>query len=185
MNQMMSDKVILVISGGGYFIGVMLDLPFFIDTAISSLLYYSLGVWFFKSGFFQKKMSMILTALFGLGYFLACYLLHPYVSLKDNEYPIYLVVIASIATLSLYQICNLLGEKENILVRFLVKCGKSSLTMLGFNAPILLLVYPLCLVLHLSTPATITLEMVACVIISLIVDSVLTRYAPVLLGKKK
>lgn len=166
-------------------LGHHIILPFFLDTALTSLIFYALGNWFFLSGTYQKRAPIWTILMLAMVYCAAIYILHPHIDLKYNIYPWYTILLSMTATWILYQLSVRLANYSNFIIQFLVRCGHGSLSMLGFHRPIWLFVYPVCSILHLNEPLFVAVEMLSAVPIALLMNHILTRYAPVLLGKKK
>ena len=134
---------------GLYVIALFIEIPFFIDTAMASLIYYGVGRWFKETNLFEKKVSWKYAfGVFAI-YCLIIVAFHPKVELKSNIYPWYLIFISMGAIYAIYQFSLRFSVKDNSIVRFICRCGNASLSLLGLHIPLWLFVYPVCLALHL------------------------------------
>ena len=175
---------ISIIAGGGYFIGNHITLPFFLDSAISCLIYYHFGYCFYKYNLYKIRLALRWTILLGFLYILTVALLHPHVDLKYNTFPFYLIILSSMAIIVLYQFSLFLSKESNVISAFLIKCGNCSLTMLGLHRPVWLFVYPICLKFEFNEYMLIIVEMITAVSFIRLADKILNKYAPTLIGKQ-
>lgn len=153
INRMCKGKLYLKLSVcvvlyiGGYVLQITgINLPFFIDTAFTTLIFYSLGEIFYKKGYDNEKVpwwAVLLVMIVGVVF---CAVFHPSVELKDNKFPLYLVVLSSMMIVALYYISKCFAyiskKKKSYSVAFLERAGVSSLCILGFHNQLFYLIGP-------------------------------------------
>lgn len=176
----------LVLGGGIYLIGNQIfNISFFIDTTLSVYIYYFLGNLFFTSSLYKKKISTHYTILLFLAYVAIIYVFEPNVNLKNNVFPIYLVLVASLGIYVAYQFALLVRDHTKLLSRFLKQCGESSITLLGFHRPIWLVVNPLCKMLTSSLFVLFLVQLMSALVTILPLHRFFSKYTPTLIGKNK
>ena len=168
-----------------YILGCYIELPCFIDTALSVLIYYDIGHRFHADGHDTKKIKIPYVLLMILFFVLMVQLFHPDVDLKSNRYPIYQIFLFVLAVWPLYQICQWAKQFNLWIVKFVAKCGEASISLLGLHRPLWLLVVPVCHNLHLHEWLFVTVQMLIAVLIIPFIHTVISRYAPVLIGRKQ
>lgn len=166
-----------------YVMALFIEIPFFIDTAMASLIYYAIGRRFKETNLFEKAVSWKYALLIFAVYCMIIVVFHPKVELKSNIYPWYLVFISMGAIYAIYQFCLRFSENSNCITHFISRCGNASLVLLGLHRPLWLFVYPVCLALHLPIIFFIIVQMISALLIILWCDKLLNRYAPFLIGK--
>lgn len=172
----------------GYIIQMSgLNIPFFIDTAFSVVLFYSFGEFFHKKGYDKKVVPWWCGVIGILASMSVCYILHPNVELKDNRYPIYLILLSIITIISLYYLCKASVEwnlnRDTYFLGFLEKCGISSLAILGFHNPIIW-IFGHYLQIIPAPPIVLLLFLVfITVVVILCIEKIIYKTAPFLLGK--
>lgn len=176
----------LVLYIGAYFLNVMkINIPFFIDSAMCATLFYVLGNLFYKTKQLTQKRPWWVMVCLAITYLVVCLVLRPFVNIKTNEFPYFLVFTASLGIFFIYQICLFLANKQNYLVRYVRHAGMISLSLLGLHRPIYFVILPL-LSKMLKNDSILAIIMVF--ITSLLIfclDYLLSKYAPVLIGKKR
>lgn len=169
---------------GGYFVAFYLSLhhiniPFFIDSAMAMLLFYHVG-YLFKNNKLSEQRPIWISAVLLIAYAVFVWLVHPYVSVKDNIYPIYLIVLSVIPIYALYQLSCRVRSK------FLILCGVESLTIMGLHHPIYdTIMFPLMNRLPLPYVVEIASMVIITLFITLVLNKCIMRYAPFLLGKNR
>lgn len=166
---------------------VGINIPFFIDTAFSAVLFYAIGELFHKKGYDNKIIPWwwgVIGLLMSLS---VCYLLHPYVELKDNKYPYYLFILSIVIITSLYFICKDLVERnekrKSYVLGFLKRCGVSSLSILGFHNPIIWLFGHYLQIIPAPKIVVLCFLVFITVIAVFYIEKVINKVAPFLLGK--
>lgn len=120
--------------------------------------------------------------------FAACLYLAPKTELKDNIFPCYLIVISTVMIISLYYLSFMIAGddniKDSIFVKFLAKCGVSSLCILGFHNQ-LFLVFGHFLHIIPGVPPVVTISLMVIITVLAVfqIEKIINRYAPYLLGK--
>lgn len=176
-----------------YLVGFVLpkagvNIPLFIDTAFSAVIFFALGELFHKKGWDNHKIAWWTLPIIVVGCVGICYLFNPIVELKNNQFPVYMILLAIAMIVSFYYISLWLSSKypKALTVRFLEKAGLSSLSILGFHNQIFYLIGP-----HLNfipTPPHLGIIklIILCIItvlIIFIIEKLINRFAPFLLGK--
>jgi len=175
-----------------YLVGFVLpkagvNIPLFIDTAFSAVIFFALGELFHKKGWDNHKIAWWTLPIIVVGCVGICYLFNPIVELKNNQFPVYMILLAIAMIVSFYYISLWLSSKypKALTVRFLEKAGLSSLSILGFHNQIFYLIGP-----HLnfiSTPHLGIIKLIILCIITVliifIIEKLINRFAPFLLGK--
>ena len=122
------------------------NLPFFIDSAFTTLIFFSLGEVFNKKNYDNKIVpwwAVMLVTFVGVVF---CAIFHPSVELKDNKFPLCLVVLSSMMIVTLYYISKCFAyiskKKKTYSIVFLDKAGVSSLCILGFHNQLFYLIGP-------------------------------------------
>lgn len=153
-----------------------INLPFFIDSAMSMLLFYHLGVLLKKT--ITVKVPIFLPIALLLLYLSIVYFWKPLVNIKYNIFPIYLIILASMPIYSLSQICLRFDSK--ILVYF----GLSSMAIMGLHHPIYdVLMFPLINKTALPQIVEIIMMILFTLIICLFGYKIIMKFFPFLLGK--
>ncbi len=168
---------------GGYLGSFLLkhfdiNIPFFIDSALAMLLFYHVGNLFKTENLYNHKMPVWMSVMTLLGYSLFVYLVKPEVNIKDNVFPVYLIILSLVPIYALYVISCRLNSK------FLLTCGLASLTIMGFHHPIYdVVMSPLMNRLPWPSVIEIGITVVFTLLITLGIHKVIIRYSPFLLGK--
>lgn len=163
------------------------DLPFFIDTTLSVIVFYAAGDLFKKKGFEnciipKWIIPIVIFVCFGI-----CYFLRPDVEIKLNIYPCYLILVTLPMILALYYSSLFLSKFQGVfLVKFLQKAGVSSLCILGLHNQVFYLIGPHLFSIHTPPHAGILLIIILCIIticLVFIIEKFINKYLPFLLGK--
>ena len=168
---------------GGYFFSFILqynniNFPFFIDSALTMLLFFHIGKIFNSQEYYKKKLPMWGAIGLVIVYALFVWLAAPLVNIKENCFPIYLPVLSIIPIWALYQICCRMKSV------FLLHCGVVSLTIMGLHHPIYEVVMaPIFNRIIFPYSIEVMLTVVLTLIIVLIINKIIMKYAPCLLGK--
>lgn len=174
---------------GGYLLALVfrlcnIKIPFFIDTAVGMMFFYSMGDLFKNSKYMQMKLGPFLMFVILIVYaILACYL-SPDVNVRDNVYPWYICLSATIPILSLYYLSYNISTYNNKLVKFIELCGQKSLFIFALHGPIFELAFPIMGHCGINDFLQTIILMSVSIPICLFAEKVLTRYAPFLIGKK-
>lgn len=146
---------------------------------MAMLLFYHIG-YLFKNNELSEQRPIWISAVLLIVYAVFVWLVHPHVSVKDNVYPIYLIVLSIIPIYALYQLSCRVNSK------FLILCGVESLTIMGLHHPIYdTIMLPLMNRLPLPYPFEIALMVIITLFITLLLSKYIMRYAPFLLGKNR
>ena len=187
-----------------FFIGFNLqvyqiNVPFFVDSALSVLIFYHFGYFFYKAVSSKVLKSMhpfpttwldLVMLLCFFSYIGITVFMHPYVDIKYNVYPIYIVALSMIGIGCLYALAlealEMKSSWSNIVKKVLIYCGKNSLYILGFSSP-LIIVMDILLHKVFTNPSSVILVSEFCIVvaISLFVGKTIERYIPILVGKEK
>lgn len=176
--------VITTLSGGGYLLAFVLqkkgiNIPFFIDSALGMLLFYHFGFLFNKKGFANKRIPFWLSMSLLIVYSIFIWLVNPMVDIKENVFPIFLIVLSMVPIYALYQICCTFKS------RFLSYCGMASLVIMGMHHPLFDLELPLLRMLHLPVFVEIIIVLGFTLFFTLLFYQLIIKYLPFLLGKTK
>ena len=125
-NQLLLGGAIVTFHLLGYFFGHSFNIPFFIDTALSVLIFIYIGNMSKNFHVEQKLSKPKWSSLFVVGIIIA-FLLQPSISLRENLYPIYMAPLAIVIVAGLFSFCFQISRYNNIIKRFLVICGIESL----------------------------------------------------------
>lgn len=156
-----------------------MNLPFFLDSAISMLLLYHCGHLFNIYGLIKRKFPLSVSVLVLVFYVVLVWLIEPQVNIKDNLYPIYLFVLSLTPIYALYQICCRIKNG------FLAYCGMASLAIMGLHHPICDFEFPLMNLIHLPLLVERIIMVVITLAITLAIYKFMMVYAPFLLGKSR
>ena len=172
--------ICMMMMGGeiGWLLGrYKVEVPFFVDTALSMLIFYHVGVLFRTSEADKRLYGKWLPILLLTMYILFVVIIHPHVNIKNNEFPFYLLMLSIIPTYALYQICCWLHSD------LLADLGKYSLIIMGLHHPIYdVVMYPLMSKVHLPYIFVSLLMIVLTLPIILLVRKILLKFAPCLIG---
>ena len=178
-----SQSICSAICIGAYFMAYIfqqskLNIPFFFDSVFGMLLFYHLGHLFNHYNLTIKRIPMWANILLLMIYVFFVYQTEPLVNIKNNIFPIHLIVLSVIPIIALYQICCTISS------RFLAYCGVASLAILGLHHPLFdMAMIPLMNLIHLPMLVEKTLIVSITLIISLAVYRIMVAYTPFLLGK--
>lgn len=178
-----------IIGWGGYFLAIVfrlcnIKIPFFIDTAIGMMFFYSMGDWFKNSKYMQMRLSTYLIFVILISYaILTCYI-SPKVNVRDNIYPWYICLSAAIPIFSLYYLSYNISTHNNTFVKFIELCGQKSLFIFALHGPIFEFAFPLMSHCGINDFLQTIILMSVSIPICLFAEKVLTQYAPFLIGKK-
>ena len=192
-NPRVLDGIVLLSYMVGYLSQLYIDLPFFVDSALSVVLYYHLGSKF-KSfltdtdvGNFWRSpwvSVLIFVALMCLPAFFSI----PEVDIKLNQYPWWLPFFMVPVFFALYNIVKWLCSKHVCLPlrKLLVKCGFYSLCFLGFHRIVMDAIYVVYDKLpEMSETVHIITYFVILIPLVLWLSQLLEKHAPVLIGSKR
>lgn len=178
-NALVRNALIL----GGYFAAFVLNqkginIPFFVDSAISMLLFYHTGHYCCAKGFMEKRLSSWICIGLLFLYVGFVWQIEPKVNIKDNVFPIYLIFLSMVAIISLYQLCCKIKSS------FFAYCGVASLVIMGLHHPIYdLAMFPLMNRLNLSLFVESTIMVTVTLAITLGIYKLMVKYTPYLIGK--
>lgn len=153
-----------------------INFPFFIDSAMSMLIFYHIGF------LFRRVMHVKISVWYSLGllllYTFIVWKYNPHVDIKDNTYPIYIVLLSLMPVYALYQIFFRVHS------RFICFLGFASLVIMGLHHPIYdVVMFPLINRLQFPQFIEITIVIILTLILCAISYYLLMRYTPFLLGK--
>lgn len=118
----------------GSYISGRINIPFFLDTAMSCLIYYHFGYEFFNSDWPHKNMNVAIPWVIIAILSVVIVYIRPEVALNRNNYPVYLPVLSMAFVVSLYYIIKqIIAFLPDTLVKSLSLFGKDSLLILGFH----------------------------------------------------
>lgn len=155
-----------------------IDIPFFIDSSMAMLIFYHLGKCFNKYKIYEKRLSVGISILILLLYSFFIAYVQPSVNIKDNIFPYYLPLLSIAPIISLYQISCRIKSK------CLMLCGASSLTIMGLHHPVFdVAMFPIVNRLPLPHACQVVLMVGTTLLMVLLIDKILNKYTPFLLGK--
>lgn len=176
----------------GYALQVHVNIPFFIDTTLSVILYYNIGnnmalilnCFYVK---FQNRHTCIIAFLvFILCIVCSIYLL-PDIDFKYNLYPWWAPFLSLPIIISLLFICKFLSTLNLSFIKaFILKCGFFSLSILGFHRIFQDVFFILLgkIGINWGYPHTFLFVLIAIPLI-LLVSYFLYLYSPILIGLNK
>lgn len=161
------------------------DLPYFIDTLLTVLIFYHAGYLFRTTGWYQYKFNLYTIVLFLLAGCMIVYLNgFAIISYKTNELPWFYMVVAIPTILGLYLLCNQYVPNGSIR-RGLAVLGNESLILMGLHKPL----YRLYSIVVYRIPVPELCKGVLMLILALVTIhysvKYLHRYLPYLVGKLK
>lgn len=187
------DGVVLVTYVIGYLLQLHLDLPFYLDTAISMILFYHLGS-VVRSLLPRVDMGSIwMSPWLSLLSFVAlmcipALALMPDVAIKTNDFPWWLPIFEIPVFIALYNMVSWLCKQAALLPvrKLFVDCGKYSICFLGFHRIFLDAIY----VVYggfprMSDAVNIIIYFVVLIPLVLWLSRFLEKHAPVLIGSKR
>lgn len=162
-------------------------MPYFIDTTMSTLIYYHLGFCFMRNKWYRMKVSPIYS-LFLLIIAIVFIVLFPsYVDLKSNNFPLHLLLLSMVFIMNFYWFINSYFNSRKLklipLDKILIWCGINSLALLGLH---ILFVDTFWIVrnkLHLVNYSWTILEFALIVAICYFATTLIKRYIPSVLGR--
>lgn len=178
----------ILLYGVGYWLNANnIDLPYFIDTTMSTLIYYHLGFCFMRNKWYGMKVSPIYS-LFLLIIAIVFIVLFPsYVDLKSNNFPLHLLLLSIVFIMNFYWFINSYFNSRKLklipLDKILIWCGINSLALLGLH---ILFVDTFWIVrnkLHLVNYSWTILEFALIVAICYFATTLIKRYIPSVLGR--
>lgn len=181
----------------GFGLQFVVNVPFFIDSALSVVLFYHVGATFAAyskggaQGFLQRRIS---TPVF-LGLCLAmasllflAVVLKAYFSFKGNTFPVWAPFLSLSLTVVLYFIVVWLCRRPafNAVKWFLTKCGLYSICILGFHRQFMDVFYIIFSRFQIGSVAVQTLiYFIVSIPLIILLSRLLERYAPALIGMKR
>lgn len=178
------NKTMIPISvWGGYFCSFLLrnhniNIPLFLDSVLSMLLFYHLGRVFHERRYNETDVNTMVLAIMLIAYSALVYWIQPEVNIKDNLFPIYLVVMSMVPIVALFFLCKKINSK------FLMRCGAASLVIMGLHHPIYdVALFPLMNRLPLPTSAEPYIMVAILLPILLVVEKLIMKYCPWIMGK--
>lgn len=181
--KLCNNMIVNILCLGWYFLSFALkccniNIPFFIDSALAMLLFFHLGRVFHEQEWYKYQQPMWINIGLMIAYVLFVWLVAPLVNIKENQFPIYLLVLSIIPIWVLYQICCTINSP------FLSYCGAVSLTIMGLHHPIYdVVMSPIFNRVAFPQSIEIVLMVVLTLIIVLIIDTLIMKYARYFLGK--
>lgn len=181
-------KNLIILSGVSilfYIIGWTLydkniDLPYFLDTVLSVLIYFHLGYLFKNSKFLNRDISL-LAILSIILLFVISIQLSPEVDLKSNRFPVYLLPLSLSIVISFYYVFIFLMDKCNL--KFLKVLGTESLVLMGLHPAI----FEISTIVQSKYFNNSYWVGISIVIVSILLihnfSKILYRYTPCLVGK--
>lgn len=184
----------LIIGGVIYIVSLVLQqykihLPFFIDSSLGMISFYSIG--FYLHHFFVlKQMTVTNKITIGALLLFVCYvcviiLVKPYINVRDNEYPCFLVISALIPILSLYILSKKISESCSIFTGIIKICGVNSLFLFALHGPIYEILFPIVNKVGLGNLSIIFVMLVITIPTCLMAAKLLLKYTPFLVGNLK
>ena len=177
--------IVTLLYGVGYLTAYVLkmkgiNLPFFIDSALCMLLFYHIGFLFNHTGLINKRIPLWISILILVFYIIFVWLVEPQVNVKDNVFPVYLIVLSMVPIYALYQICRKINS------RFLAYCGAASLGIMGLHHPIYdVAMVPIMNRLTLPMFVEYIIMVVITLVVTLILYQLIVKFTPFLLGKPR
>lgn len=144
LSQIMGHYLLIILSLICYLCGYLLqfyvDIPFFIDTTLSVIFYYSFGnitsIIYNKYGT-PHKFTIFIGSLLFIVFIFCAIIFHPKIDYKYNEFVWWTPFLSIPMTISLYFICILINSSHSVLIlaikKILLVCGFFSLSILGFH----------------------------------------------------
>lgn len=184
-----SPKYRIIIGWGGYLLAFIfrlycIKIPFFIDTAIGMMFFYSMGSVFKDSRYVQMKLRTSLIAIVLIAYAMLAYYMRPDVNVRDNVYPWYICLSAPIPILALYYLSFNISTHNNRLVKFIEVCGQKSLFIFALHGPIFELAFPIMGHYGLRSSLQTIILMLITIPLCLFAEKIVIRYAPFLIGRR-
>lgn len=106
------------------------------------------------------------------------YWIMPEVNIKDNQFPIYLILMAMIPITALFYLCKIIDS------RFLIRCGTASIVIMGLHHPIYdVVMFPLMNRLPLPTYVEPYIMVALLLPILLFVEKLIMKLSPWIMGK--
>lgn len=120
-----------------------IDIPLFLDTTLSVVIFYSAGDLFRNKGFDEYIIPKWIIPIIIFVCFALCYFIKPAVEIKLNIYPCYLIPVTLLMIMALYYTSLFLSKfQSDFIVNFFQKAGVSSLCILGFHNQLFYLIGP-------------------------------------------
>lgn len=160
------------------------DLPLFLDTSLSSVIYYHLGYMFQHSDCSQSDINKWIpwVAIVALSVIIVC--LRPEVNMSRNIYPWYLPAISIPYIISLYHIIRQLMPVVSDVVTYLFTLlGKDSLMILGFHRFFFIIFEAITPIIGLSGLVLCGAKFITVLPLLYLIKRPIVRYLPFFLGK--
>lgn len=172
---------------GGYLLqSFRIDLPFFIDSALSLQLYYHLGYLFRAKGFSEIRLSPWVCVV-GLTIILVLFNQAPvYTDYRTNRFHLSTVPMTLLIVWQLYGLCLAWVNsrwKNAASYRFLERAGVNSLLIFGIHRNFYLLLQPLFFLLPIGTYRISVLLVIIAILGSLSLAQPIEKRCPWMLGK--
>lgn len=164
-------------------------MPFFIDTSLGMMPFYSVGCYLGQSRVLYRKVNnnkiIIGALLVFICYVCAVILVKPHVNVRDNEYTWYLAVSALVPIFSLYILSKKISQSRSIFINIIKKCGFNSIFLFALHGPIYEVLFPIVYKVGLDAVFINLVILIITIPLCLMVGNLLLRHTPYLVGKIK
>lgn len=145
---------------------------------MAMLLFYHIGRLFHEKKYNDANVPIVVTVLVLVVYSAIVYWVMPEVNIKDNQFPIYLILLSMVPITALFYLC------KNIDSRFLIRCGTASLVIMGLHHPIYdVVMFPVMNRLPLPDSAEPYIMVALLLPVLLFVEKIIIKYCPWIMGK--
>lgn len=191
------NLVVLIFYFTGFALQLIVNVPFFIDTSISVLLFYHFGVLARtyidktdKFGIFKRDDILVFMTMLLIFIGLMCLtaLYRPEIDFKANLFPVWVPLLSAPIIIALYYLLKVFTKQvgNNPMKSFLIKCGLYSICILGLHRPFQEAFHIIFSKLPIPNPSIQTaIYIIISVPVILFIARVLEKYAPVLIGFKR
>lgn len=169
---------------GAYLRGI--DIPIFLDSALSCILYYHIGYEFFSLGFYKRDISKAIPWFVLILLSVAIVILLPNVNLSRNEYPLYLPLLALAYIINLYYLIKaILSVMPSFIDKILTILGKDTLLILGFHRFYFIIFETLFPLIGLGGLISCGIKFIIVFPLIYLIKKTIVTYCPVFVGKAK
>lgn len=163
-----------------------IDLPYFLDTTMSALIFYHLGYCFKGKKWYDMQVPPMLPAALLVAAVVFVAFFPVKVDMRSNNFPWYLLLLSMVFTVSIYWLIHYVCLRisgNDIVTKFLVWCGTNSLAILGLHVWQIDLIWCVENKLRPTHFGWTLAEEAVIVVICYVLTVLINKYIPFVLGK--
>ncbi|MBO6250714.1 MAG: acyltransferase family protein, partial [Muribaculaceae bacterium] len=160
-----------------------IEVPLFIDSACTTVIFYHLGSYLSRKQWFSS-INWQKGLVAAIAYVVIIFVWTPYTDLFQNIYAVYMLPVTFAGITALYCACRWMSHQQGIAADILEYIGRNSIIIFGLHGAILELLDIVLTKVACPTVASFFIRFIVLVSLSLLIGSAIKRYCPVLIGQK-